>query len=30
MGTNLYVGNLSFDTTEGGLARHFEQAGTVS
>ena len=30
MGTKLYVGNLSYDTTEGDLLRHFEQAGTVS
>lgn len=30
MGTKLYVGNLSFDTNEGDLMRHFEQAGTVS
>ena len=29
MGTKLYVGNLSFNTTEGDLLRHFEQAGTV-
>lgn len=29
MGTKLYVGNLSFDTTEGDLLRHFEQAGAV-
>jgi RNA recognition motif-containing protein len=29
MGTRLYVGNLSFNTTEGDLQRHFEQAGTV-
>jgi len=30
MGTRLYVGNLSFLTTEGDLLRHFEQAGQVS
>jgi cold-inducible RNA-binding protein len=30
MGTKLYVGNLSFDTTEGDLMRHFQQVGTVS
>ncbi|MBU0676938.1 MAG: RNA-binding protein [Verrucomicrobia bacterium] len=30
MGTKLYVGNLSFQTTEGDLLRHFEQAGTVT
>jgi len=30
MGTKLYVGNLSFETTEGELLRHFEQAGIVS
>jgi len=30
MGTRLYVGNLSYDTSEGDLLRHFEQAGTVS
>lgn len=30
MGTKLYVGNLSYDTTEGDLLRHFEQAGTIS
>lgn len=30
MGTKLYVGNLSFETSEGDLMRHFEQAGTVT
>ena len=29
MATKLYVGNLSFDTTEGDLRSLFEQAGTV-
>ena len=29
MGTRLYIGNLSYDTTEGDLQRMFEQAGTV-
>ena len=29
MGTNLYVGNLSFDTTEGELLDLFKQAGNV-
>lgn len=29
MGTRLYVGNLSFSTTEGDLQREFEQAGRV-
>lgn len=29
MGTKLYVGNLSFNTTEGDLQRYFEQAGRV-
>ncbi|MBU0678843.1 MAG: RNA-binding protein [Verrucomicrobia bacterium] len=29
MGTKLYVGNMSFDTMEGDLLRHFEQAGKV-
>lgn len=29
MGTRLYVGNLSFNTTEGELQRLFEQAGKV-
>lgn len=29
MATKLYVGNLSFDTTEGDLQRHFEGAGSV-
>ena len=30
MGTRLYVGNMSWNTTEGDLLRQFEQAGTVS
>ena len=30
MSTKLYVGNLSFDTTENDLADLFAQAGTVS
>jgi cold-inducible RNA-binding protein len=30
MGTKLYVGNLSYDSTEGDVRRHFEQAGQVS
>ena len=30
MGTRLYVGNLSFNTTEGDLLELFGQAGTVS
>ncbi|HEX8313018.1 MAG TPA: RNA-binding protein [Chthoniobacteraceae bacterium] len=30
MSTKLYVGNLSFDTTEIDLQDHFAQAGTVS
>ena len=30
MSTKLYVGNLSFDTTENDLQDHFAQAGTVS
>ncbi|MBU1694116.1 MAG: RNA-binding protein [Verrucomicrobia bacterium] len=30
MGTRLYVGNLSFNTTEGELQRLFEQAGKVT
>ena len=30
MGTRLYVGNLSFNTTEGELQRMFEQAGKVT
>ena len=30
MGTRLYVGNLSFETSEGDLLRHFEQIGSVS
>ncbi len=29
MSMNLYVGGLSFDTTEDGLRTFFEQAGTV-
>ena len=29
MAKNLYVGGLSFDTTEDGLRTFFEQAGTV-
>jgi cold-inducible RNA-binding protein len=29
MGKNIYVGNLSFDTTEEGLRSLFEQHGTV-
>ena len=29
MGKNVYVGNLSFDTTEEGLRSLFEQHGTV-
>ena len=29
MGTKLYVGNLSFNTTEGDLQRLFEEAGQV-
>ncbi len=29
MATRLYIGNLSYDTTEGDLQRLFEQAGTV-
>ena len=29
MKNKLYVGNLSFDTTEGGLMDHFASAGTV-
>lgn len=29
MATRLYVGNLSFDTTEGDLQRYFEGAGRV-
>lgn len=29
MGTRLYVGNLSFNTTEGELQRMFETAGKV-
>jgi len=29
MGTKLYVGNLSYDTVEGDLQRHMEQAGNV-
>jgi cold-inducible RNA-binding protein len=30
MGTRLYVGNLSFDTSEGDLLTLFAQAGTVA
>ena len=30
MGMKLYVGNLSFNTTEEGLQRLFEQVGTVT
>ena len=30
MDTKLYVGNLSYGTTEEGLRRHFAQAGTVT
>ena len=30
MATKLYVGNLSFQTSEEDLQRHFEQAGTVT
>lgn len=30
MATKLYVGNLSFNTTEGDLLRMFEEAGAVS
>ncbi len=30
MSTKLYVGNLSFDTTEIDLQDHFAQAGTVN
>jgi cold-inducible RNA-binding protein len=29
MGNKLYVGNLSYDTTEASLQAHFEQAGDV-
>ncbi len=29
MSMNLYVGGLSFDTTDAGLGTFFEQAGTV-
>ena len=29
MSMNLYVGGLSFDTTDDGLKTFFEQAGTV-
>ena len=29
MGPKLYVGNLSFETRESDLQRHFEKAGTV-
>jgi len=30
MGTRLYVGNLSYDTSESDLQAHFEQAGSVT
>jgi len=30
MATRLYVGNLSFNTTEGALQRHFAQVGQVN
>jgi RNA recognition motif-containing protein len=30
MGKNLYVGNLSFDTSEEGLRGQFEEYGTVT
>lgn len=30
MGTKLYVGNLSYQTTEDDLRSHFEQAGSVN
>jgi cold-inducible RNA-binding protein len=30
MGTRLYVGNLSFQTTDATLQQHFAQAGTVN
>ena len=30
MGTRLFVGNLSFNTTEGDLLDQFKQAGTVA
>ncbi len=30
MGTRLYVGNLSYNTTEGDVQRLFEEVGTVS
>ncbi len=30
MGTRLYVGNLSFHTTDAALQQHFSQAGTVT
>ena len=30
MGTKLFVGNLSFNTTEGGLLDMFKQAGNVT
>lgn len=30
MNSNLYVGGISYDTTEDGLRSHFEQAGTVT
>ena len=29
MGTRLYVGNLSFNSTEGDVERHFAEIGTV-
>ena len=29
MAKKLYVGNLSYNSTEGDVRRHFEQAGTV-
>jgi RNA recognition motif-containing protein len=29
MGTNIYVGNLSYDSTEQGIRNLFEQYGTV-
>ena len=29
MATKLYIGNLSFDTTEGELQEYFAQVGTV-
>ena len=30
MGTRLYVGNMSYNTTEGDVQRLFEEVGTVS